>query len=324
MLPMAALLDLRAGPVVDLRSVRADDLIPVLEEATTSWRDQLDWDFQASAELVRRFVAMQALNGYALLDRGVVAGYGYYVCEEHKGLIGDLYVLEEHRTIENENLLLGALLDSLMRTPGVKRVETQLLMLRSPLDRPLPFQNRVRVYPRCFYEAALGGAASLPSRAFAAIDFETWSERRQDEAAMVIAAAYQSHIDSHINDQYRSPAGARRFLGNIIQYPGCGSFFGPASFVSVSRPEDRACGLSLASLVAPDVGHITQICVVPGLRGSGLGYELLRRSMTAMAAHGCRRVSLTVTANNTQAIRLYERAGFVNRRNFAAYVWETS
>jgi ribosomal protein S18 acetylase RimI-like enzyme len=70
------------------------------------------------------------------------------------------------------------------------------------------------------------------------------------------------------------------------------------------------------------VGHITQICVSPAARGTGLGYELMRRSLVALAAHGCRSVSLTVTAANSAAIQLYERMGFRTKRDFAAYVWE--
>ena len=41
---------------------------------------------------MRRFVDMRALNGSALVEDGEVAGYMYYVLEEDKGLIGDLYV----------------------------------------------------------------------------------------------------------------------------------------------------------------------------------------------------------------------------------------
>jgi ribosomal protein S18 acetylase RimI-like enzyme len=41
-----------------------------------------------------------------------------------------------------------------------------------------------------------------------------------------------------------------------------------------------------------------------------------------LAEHGCRSASLTVTATNETAVRLYEDMGFVKRRNFAAYVWE--
>jgi ribosomal protein S18 acetylase RimI-like enzyme len=107
-----------------------------------------------------------------------------------------------------------------------------------------------------------------------------------------------------------------------VQYPGCGTFFSPASFAASDAKTGTLRGVSLASRVADDVGHITQVCVAPSHKGTGLGYELLRRSLVALAGHGCRSASLTVTVSNTAAIRLYERMGFVNRRDFAAYVWE--
>jgi ribosomal protein S18 acetylase RimI-like enzyme len=152
--------------------------------------------------------------------------------------------------------------------------------------------------------------------------FDSWSERKQDEAATLISAAYRGHIDSEINDQYRSPAGARRFLMNIVQYPGCGAFFQPASYVAMDPGTGRLSGICLASLVHADVGHVTQVCVSPAARGTGVGYELIRRSLASLARHGCKKVTLTVTAANTEAIALYERMGFRKTRNFSAYVWE--
>jgi ribosomal protein S18 acetylase RimI-like enzyme len=80
--------------------------------------------------------------------------------------------------------------------------------------------------------------------------------------------------------------------------------------------------LSLASVVGRDAGHITQICVSPEVRGTGVGYDLLRRSMMTLREHGCRKVSLTVTASNRDAVDLYERMGFRTIRKFSAYVWE--
>jgi ribosomal protein S18 acetylase RimI-like enzyme len=44
--------------------------------------------------------------------------------------------------------------------------------------------------------------------------------------------------------------------------------------------------------------------------------------MMSLAVKGCQSVSLTVTTANHPAVHLYERMGFVNRRNFAAYIWE--
>lgn len=319
---MAAWLESPDPLVVDLRKVTAADLAPLLEEETAAWRTALDWDFEPSADLVRRFVGMQALNGFALLDGTRTIGYSYYIREEKKGLIGDLYVQAPDRTPERENALMEATVEALWRSPGVHRVEAQLPMLESPLARKPPFASWFRSYPRRFLEAPAAQAFALAEREPEGIAISPWTEAKQDDSARLVAAAYRGHVDSEINDQYRSPSGARRFLSNIVQYPGCGTFFAPASYAA-SDAKGALCGISLTSLVAWDTGHITQICVAPSQRGKSVGYELLRRSMLALVAHGCRRVGLTVTSTNKGAIRLYQQMGFADRRDFAAYVWDS-
>src|ERR1700683_1276263 len=132
---MAALPDRYDEPVVELRRVSAEQLAPILDEETAAWHEDLDWDFHSSADLVRRFVHMQALSGFALMHGPRAIGYAYYVCEEGKGLIGDLYVMREFRTLQSEDVLLRAVLDAIWRAPGVRRVESQLMMLSSPLER---------------------------------------------------------------------------------------------------------------------------------------------------------------------------------------------
>ena len=321
---MAAAPDRYDSPLVDLRSVSAESLAPVLDEEIAAWRDELDWDLRASAELVRRFVHMQALSGYALRDGRQILGYSYYVCEEGKGLVGDVYVKREYRSVDDENALLAASLDAMWRTPGIRRVEAQLMMVTAPLQRVVPQQSIFRSFPRCFMEAPLGAVTRLPVKPLTGIAIHRWQESRQEDTARLISAAYRGHIDSQINDQYRSVTGARRFLMNIVQYPGCGTFFAPASYAAADAASGELRGISLASLVSHDVGHITQICVAGSERGKGLGYELMRHSLLALAAHGCRKVSLTVTASNEGAIRLYRQMGFANLRDFAAYVWDLS
>jgi ribosomal protein S18 acetylase RimI-like enzyme len=332
----AARSDRQSDSLVDVHELTGHQISTLLEEEISEWRRSLDWDFAASAELVRRFVEMRALTGYALMDSTGVAGYSYYVVEEGKGLIGDLYVRAAQRTTERENLLLATVLDALWKTPGTTRVEAQLLMLGTnrlgtgaggPGVRPMPFAQWFHNYPRLFLEAPFGSelaprATSLAPRQPPNAVILPWSERRQEEAARCIAAAYHGHIDSQINDQYRSTAGAGRFLTNIVQFPGCGSFFAPASYIAEDRGTRLLCGLCLASMVADGVGHITQVCVDPAHRGTGLGYELLRRSLLSLAARACRTVSLTVTSANQSAISLYERMGFRTRRSFSAFVWE--
>ena len=85
-----------------------------------------------------------------------------------------------------------------------------------------------------------------------------WADRYQEDAAHVISAAYRGHVDSEINDQYRTIPGARRFLTNIVKYPGCGRFSPAASVVAVDEGSGRVCGVCLASLVSANSGHVTQ------------------------------------------------------------------
>ncbi len=320
---MAALSDTPLKRVVELRHLRAGDLDVLLDEETAVWRDTLDWDFRGSAGLVRRFLEMQALNGYALLINGYAVGYCYYVAEERKGLIGDLYVMKDYLSVENEERLLATVVEGLIKSQYIRRIESQLMMLRTGAKMDLPERRYLRTHARNFMEISAETAGGLAEgHPSAPVWFDSWSERKQDEAATLIATAYRGHVDSEINDQYRSPAGARRFLMNIVQYPGCGAFFQPASYVAIDPGTGRLSGICLASLVHADVGHVTQVCVSPAARGTGVGYELIRRSLESLARHGSKKVTLTVTAANTEAIALYERMGFRKTRNFSAYVWE--
>ena len=316
----AAWSTLELAPLARLKSAA---LNPVLEEEIRSWRELFSWDYRTSADLVRHYIDIQILNGFALLEEGEALGYSYFVIDEHKGLIGDLYVRQARRTPENERRLLEVVVDALVRSPSVRRIESQLMMLSVPGDAGLPHSDYARAHLRNFMLADLTAMPELPAgRAAGQVFIEHWAEHHHDEAARVISAAYQGHIDSQINNQYNSIAGARRFLRNIVEYPGCGSFFAPASFLAFERGSAEACGMSLASLVAPDIGHITQICVLPRVQGTGVGYELLRRSLGALRGYGCRKVSLTVTATNDNAVRLYERVGFHTARRFNALVWD--
>ena len=312
----------RPREVVDLRRLTARDLDPLLEEECASWLGELEWDFQKSADLVRRFVDLRALNGSALIEGDRLTGYMYWVLEEDKGLIGDLYVRRESRSEESENALIAAALEPMMLSPQIRRIESQLMIIPWDEDREVPQGNHVRTFARNFMRIDLNRAALGRGHVRQPMYVEKWHDYYSDAAAQLIAAAYNGHIDSRINDQYRSPAGARRFLHNIVQFPGCGTFYRPASFAAFDALSGKMIGVSLASIVSAGVGHITQICVAPSARGTGTGHELLRQSLTTLREMGCNSASLTVTAANDDAVRLYERVGFQTIRQFSAYVWE--
>ena len=320
---MAARLNPEPGPeVVDLRHLQARDLEPLLQEECAAWLDELDWDFSKSADLVRRFVDMRALSGSALMEHGAVTGYMYYVLEDDKGLIGDLYIRRESRDQEMEDVLMEAALGPMMAIPGVARIEAQLMMIPHDSQRRQPRHEHMSIYGRNFMRIDLTAAALAKGRVRRPVYFERWSDHYNPAAAQLIAEAYSGHTDSRINDQYRSVTGARKFLYNIVQYPGCGTFYRPASYAAFEPLDGRLCGVSLASMVAEGVGHITQICVSPSVRGTGIGHDLLRQSLTTLRDMGCHSATLTVTSSNEDAVALYKRVGFETVRQFSAFVWE--
>lgn len=316
------------GEIVALRELVGRELDPLLLEETVEWKRELDWDFARSADLVRQFTDMRALTGFALLDRGEVAGYGYSVLEEYKGLIGDLYVRPAWRDGLTEARLFRAILAELIGTPNVRRVEGQLLLLDPAVGEALQRERCVEVRERLlmrFPAASLGrpAPAMAAGKAYGRFHIEPWNDHHHESAATTIALSYSDHMDSRINDQYRTVAGARRFIYNIVQFPGCGTFFKPGSYVAFDIATGWLAGLVLVSFVGDETGHITQLCVTPAARGRGLGYELLRQAVATLRMHGAKRISLTVTAGNVDAIRLYERCGFEEIRRFMAFVWES-
>src|SRR5580700_7304502 len=121
----------RGLEITDIRRLGSRDLNPLLVEESQEWARELDWDFDKSADLIRKFADARGLAGAALMDRDEVAAYGYAIVEDNKGLIGDIYVRRAWRGGDSEIRLLRTMLDSLIATPGVLRIESQLMLMES-------------------------------------------------------------------------------------------------------------------------------------------------------------------------------------------------
>jgi ribosomal protein S18 acetylase RimI-like enzyme len=179
-----------------------------------------------------------------------------------------------------------------------------------------------RQFPRLFMALPLNGNRKIEAFPAPDIEFRRWGEQDFQPAASVITAAYRGHIDSEINDQYRTLNGSLRFLNNIVRFPGCGTFDGNASFVAYSKSTRAVVGILLCSRVKEDVGHITQVCVLPEYRGKRLGETLIALCTQELRHRNFSALSLTVTEANTKAVGLYLRLGFDVKRRFDAFVWE--
>jgi ribosomal protein S18 acetylase RimI-like enzyme len=306
--------------IVDLRQVSVRQLEPLLEEEARHWRDELHWDYRSAIDLITRFLEAHALCGCAAFENDTPTGYSFYVIEDHKGLIGGLYVSQRYPQAAIARRLLEELLYSLRGIPQLARIEAQLMPFGGPVESPLQEQG-FRLFSRQFMLLDLQKSSGMASGPSGGMRIDRWNDRFFEPCAKLIYLAYANHVDGEINDQYRSRPGALRFLKNIILLPGCGQFVPGASFVLRQPGGDDLIAAVLTSEVALGVGHTTQICVLPGYQGHGIGRMLMQISSEALRAMKFREMSLTVTTENHLAVQLYEKLGFRTIRTFTAGVW---
>jgi ribosomal protein S18 acetylase RimI-like enzyme len=311
--------------VLDLRHFSALQLRPLLEDEARLWQERLHWNYTPSVELLLEYLDGRVLPGYVALHGGRAVGYAFAVFEGVKAVIGDVYAFGETNSLKNPvcDTLLHHLIEMLQATPGVDRIEAQLLMFpEGALVSPFAARG-FRSYPRLFM---MWDFATAPPATLAALPqglrLATWHEDLYDAGAELVYRAYAGHMDSSINDQYRTVHGSARFLHNIVRFPGCGVFDAANSWVLLDR-SNKMHGMVLSSRVREDVGHITQLCVTPAMRGNGLGRVLLTQCARTLIASGANAMSLTVTESNVVARKLYDELGFETRHRFEARVWDS-
>jgi ribosomal protein S18 acetylase RimI-like enzyme len=327
--------------ILDLRHFAAPVLRPVLEAEGELWSSRLHWDYRASARLLMQYLDNRMLPGYAALEAGQVTGYAFCVYEETKAVIGDVFALPGHHPdlfeatgADNstigpgpayaiEETLLRHLFETLLNSPQVDRIESQLLLHPSGAHAGLFRGAGFTLYRRLFLVQPLAGRWARPSVDLPAeLELRPWRDEDLNSAARLIAEAYSSHPDSLINDQYRSVHGSLRFLHNIVKYAGCGVFSAQVSHVVVERTSRELVALILGSRVSPESGHITQLCVRPQFRRNGLARLLLGVAASQFMRQGVSEISLTVTETNAQALELYKSEGYECTHMFDAAVWQ--
>ncbi len=307
--------------IVDLRQLHSRSLGPLFQEEVRRWREELFWDYRPSIELIRKFIDSRALGGCAAIQNGNFTGYGFYVLEDHKGLIGGLFVSPQYGQASVTQTLLTEMLDTLRAIPRLQRIEAQLMPFGTELD-PAFLSQYFRLHKRQFMLLPLAAAKLTGKPISAGLRIEPWSDQAFEDAARLIHLAYADHVDSQINDQYCSEAGGLKFLRNIVLLPGCGQFLPDASFVARPVADNRLIAMVLTTTVAQGVGHTTQVCVLPGYQGHSIGRQLMEQAILALRRRHYESLSLTVTSINKRAVELYEHLGFQTVKSFAAGVWQ--
>jgi ribosomal protein S18 acetylase RimI-like enzyme len=322
--------------ILDLRHFAAPVLRAVLDAEGELWKQRLHWDYRTSSKLLMQYLDSHMLPGYAALEAGQVTGYVFCVYEETKAVIGDVFALasapngsynasnsEPATAHEIEQTLLKHIFETLLNSPQLDRIESQLLLHPSGAHAETFRQTGFQIFRRLFMVQVLHGLWDPPSANLdAGLELRPWRDEDLAPAGRLIAEAYRDHPDSIINDQYRSVHGSQRFLHNIVRYAGCGVFSAQVSHVVVERRNHELVALVLGSRVSTQSGHITQVCVHPHYRRRGLARMLLSVAAFEFMRHGATEISLTVTESNTDAIGLYRAEGYSIVHTFDAAVWE--
>jgi ribosomal protein S18 acetylase RimI-like enzyme len=312
-----------SSEILDLRHFSAPMLRSVLETEGELWKLRLHWDYRASARLLMQYLDNHMLPGYAAVVADQVVGYVFCVYEETKAVIGDVFAMPSLPDAHGiEETLLRHLLELLVNSPQVDRIESQLLVHPSGTHAEAFRDGGFELYRRLFLVQQLQNRwtpprVDLPSE----LELRPWRDEDLTPAARLICEAYSNHPDSLINDQYRTVHGSMRFLNNIVRYAGCGTFSSPVSHVVVHRTTREFVGLVLGSRVSPESGHITQLCVHPAYRRHGMARMLLSVAAFHFMRQGATEISLTVTQANKKAIDLYMGEGYTCQHEFDAAVW---
>ena len=133
--------------LVDLRQLSVHQLASLLDEEAALWRSELHWDYQFSIDLIKKFLDSHSLAGVVAFEDERPAGYGFYVVEDHKGMLGGLFVSPRYAQTGIGEQILGDIVQTLRGTPQVTRIEAQLMPFGASLEGLLT-RNDFRLFPR--------------------------------------------------------------------------------------------------------------------------------------------------------------------------------
>jgi ribosomal protein S18 acetylase RimI-like enzyme len=319
--------------IIDIRRFEPKEFANLLEAESLAWKDTLRWDFAASTRVISACLRDKRLSGYALAGEEGIRGYCFFFYDGDKGIIGDLFVDPELAGLGREHKLLEHALETLLATPGLRRIEAQLPHYER-VDLESCFQlPRFQGFQRRFMSVSLAslrrvveaGPPHEPNEDNARWDENIklipWDKRFHDEAAEMLYQSYRGHVDATINYQYGSVLGTTRLIENIVYHQGCGDFLERVSRMAVHRSTQELAGILTVTRVLARTAHIPQVGVGPQFQGLGVGTALMEEAFQDLAEDGYEQVTLTVTDANAGALQLYQRLGFETFKTFGAFIY---
>lgn len=306
--------------IFPLAEAPLEEMDRIFEEETRRWEQELYWDYRSAAALIRRYIHRRTLPGFILRNspQGEVLGYAYYVIDHPVGYIGNLYVRNDSARPELYRRLLHRTVSTLIQWGHVDRIECQVFPFNCnlvPLFREEHFLARRR-----YFLTALTEQFREFTPAEGPYRIVPWDPKLTEAAAAAIYDSYCGSPDFELCQDYQSLPGCLKYLRNLVDNAGCGTFVAETSRLALD-PSGRVCGVLLTSLISAETGMIPQISIRRDCQGQGLGSRLLKAYLQEARNRGLKRVTLSVSEANQGAFQLYRRVGFEINKVFHAFIW---
>jgi ribosomal protein S18 acetylase RimI-like enzyme len=310
--------DARIIPMNDADMAGLDALF---DEQCREWLALLHWDYAGPSRLIRQVARQRELSGFVAVSGGRAIGFAYYIVENNRCSIGDIFVTRDWRGAGVDRQLVAAILDALDAGPRLRRIESQCVSVDNDgaselfVARGFGRFDRYYMMRELEHDATDAMASARVSRSASEsnasdIIIRGWQETDFAQAARVVHQSYRGRTDSRINSQYTTEEGCAELLAILTDHLWCGDFLPHISRVAVRRGGRRIVGVLIASRIAPRVGHIGQLSVHHAYQGQGLGRRLLTGVLQEFVQSGFNAATLAVTGINRPALRLYEATGF--------------
>ncbi|WP_329518853.1 GNAT family N-acetyltransferase [Spirillospora sp. NBC_01491] len=126
------------------------------------------------------------------------------------------------------------------------------------------------------------------------------------------ARALIAQLDAELADRYHDPEDIHIELADEEVAGGGGTFL-------VARLDGEPVGCAALRTLDPSTGEIKRVYVAPSARGARVGSRLLAELEGRAVRLGLERLVLETGPRQPEALRLYERAGFVRIPCFGEY-----
>ena len=303
----------------NLSNVELPVVEPILTEEVELWAQRLSWDYSATSEFLRNYIKTGLLPGVVLFDNEQAVGYAYFVVDGDRAIIGNIFVPHRYWGQGYEEFITSGLCNAIQQTEIINRIESQI-MLFSGADISSAFREAgFTVFPRNFLSLDL---ASWESRGKQPKGFALshWKSQILAEASQLVVDSYKGTVDNVLSSSFSTYAKGEEFVYNLVHRSGCGDFLPRITAIALGE-NGKVAGVSLATRLAHQVGHLPQISVAPEFQGHGIGSFVVDQSLQRFKKAGYKEVSLTVTEENSKADSWYRRIGFQQVLAFNAYLW---